>query len=45
MDFFKENEAILYEVIKSFDFISYVGHGYPITNVKEMTSDNGILKE
>ena len=30
--FFKENESILYEIIKSFDFIHYVGHGYPITN-------------
>lgn len=30
--FFKENESILYEIIKSFDFTSYVGHGYPVTN-------------
>jgi len=31
--FFKENESILYEIIKSFDFSHEdYGHGYPITN-------------
>lgn len=33
MAFFKENESILYEIIKSFDFSHEdYGHGYPITN-------------
>ena len=32
MAFFKENESIFYEIIRSFDFVNYVGHGFPITN-------------